>query len=211
LSALSKHSTYYELLGVTPKSNEREIKKAFRGLAKKYHPDINPAEDAANMFRMVHEAYEILSDPYRRQIYDYLLARQEIVRKYKKEQREQNSYKENEQEFERYKRQARQKARAHAKMKYAEFEKSLYSQFIFHFQQSIGVVINTILYAVGLVSAYFGLDFIIEYPFNGALVAGYLCIGLSLASLYGAWQMSRNILQIWQRWFKWRMKWDAQE
>ena len=53
---------YYEVLGVDKSADQDTIKKAYRTLAKKYHPDINKSEEAVEKFKEVQEAYEILSD-----------------------------------------------------------------------------------------------------------------------------------------------------
>ena len=60
----------YEVLGVKRGASEKEIKSAYRKLAKKYHPDSNPGKDAAARFSEIGEAYEILSDPEKRKLYD---------------------------------------------------------------------------------------------------------------------------------------------
>lgn len=61
---------YYEILGISRNATEDEIKKAFRTLARKYHPDINKDPSAEEKFKEVGEAYEVLSDPQKRQSYD---------------------------------------------------------------------------------------------------------------------------------------------
>ncbi|MDR1117071.1 MAG: molecular chaperone DnaJ [Oscillospiraceae bacterium] len=62
---------YYEVLGIAKGASEDEIKQAYRKLAKKHHPDINPNDKAAEeKFKEVGEAYEVLSDQQKRQLYD---------------------------------------------------------------------------------------------------------------------------------------------
>lgn len=62
---------YYEVLGVDKSASDADIKKAFRGLAKKYHPDMNPGDkEAEAKFKEAQEAYAVLSDPDRKKQYD---------------------------------------------------------------------------------------------------------------------------------------------
>jgi DnaJ-class molecular chaperone len=63
---------YYKILGVSKGANDDEIKKAYRKLALKYHPDKNHAPGAEEKFKEIGEAYDVLSDPKKRQIYDQL-------------------------------------------------------------------------------------------------------------------------------------------
>ena len=61
----------YELLGVARKANAKEIRTAFRKLARKYHPDLNPGDKSAEeKFKQLQEAYDVLSDSKKRQMYD---------------------------------------------------------------------------------------------------------------------------------------------
>ena len=62
---------YYQVLGVNKNATEEEIKKAYRKLARKYHPDLNPNDKEANKkFQQINQANEVLSDPEKRKKYD---------------------------------------------------------------------------------------------------------------------------------------------
>ena len=61
---------YYEVLGVDKNVNGDEVKKAFRKMARQYHPDVNKAPDAEEKFKEVKEAYDVLSDDQKRAQYD---------------------------------------------------------------------------------------------------------------------------------------------
>lgn len=69
--ATTTKTDYYELLGVSRKATAKDIRTAFRKLARKYHPDLNPGDKAAEeKFKQLQEAYDVLSDSKKRQMYD---------------------------------------------------------------------------------------------------------------------------------------------
>src|ERR1700758_4950288 len=69
--ATATKKDYYEALGVKKNASTEDIRKAFRKLARKYHPDVNPGDKAAEeKFKAISEANDVLSDPKKRKIYD---------------------------------------------------------------------------------------------------------------------------------------------
>jgi molecular chaperone DnaJ len=69
--ATTTKQDYYELLGVSRKAPQKEIRQAYRKLARKYHPDLNPGDKSSEeKFKQVQEAYDVLSDAKKRQMYD---------------------------------------------------------------------------------------------------------------------------------------------
>ena len=68
---MAEKRDYYEVLGVSKGASDDEIKKAFRKMSKKYHPDLNPNnKEAEKKFKEVNEAYQVLSDPEKKSKYD---------------------------------------------------------------------------------------------------------------------------------------------
>src|SRR4029453_15347247 len=67
-----EYRDYYQTLNVARTASADEIKKAYRRLARKYHPDVSKEKDAEAKFKQVQEAYEVLKDPEKRAAYDQL-------------------------------------------------------------------------------------------------------------------------------------------
>ncbi|HUW95512.1 MAG TPA: DnaJ domain-containing protein, partial [Anaerolineae bacterium] len=68
-----EYKDYYKILGVDRKASEKEIKKAYRKMARQYHPDLNPGDKAAEeRFKEINEAHEVLSDADKRKKYNQL-------------------------------------------------------------------------------------------------------------------------------------------
>ena len=65
-----KYKDYYKTLGISKTATAAQIKKEYRKLARKYHPDVNKASDAEQQFKELGEAYEVLKDPEKRKAYD---------------------------------------------------------------------------------------------------------------------------------------------
>src|SRR4029453_6372467 len=67
---MARSSDYYKTLGVDKKASQEEIKKAYRKLARQYHPDTNSDAGAEERFKAISEAYDVLGDPDKRKKYD---------------------------------------------------------------------------------------------------------------------------------------------
>lgn len=87
--ATPQYKDYYQTLGLSRTATEKEIKSAYRRLARQYHPDVNKDPKATDRFKLINEAYEVLSDPKKRTKYDQLGAdwerierEQEFARQY---------------------------------------------------------------------------------------------------------------------------------
>lgn len=69
---MTKDFDLYDILGVNSNASIDEIKNMYRRLARKYHPDLNPSKDAEERIKLINIAYGVLSDPVKRQQYDFM-------------------------------------------------------------------------------------------------------------------------------------------
>ena len=72
-----KTINYYQILGLNSSATDAEIRRAYRILARRYHPDVNPGEASVEKFKAIAEAYDVLSDPVKRKQFDIMLERQQ--------------------------------------------------------------------------------------------------------------------------------------
>lgn len=79
-----EYKDYYKILGIDKNASEKEIKNAYRRLARKLHPDVNPEKKSQEQFKQVNEAYEVLSDPDKRKKYDTLGANWQQYEQYQR-------------------------------------------------------------------------------------------------------------------------------
>src|SRR5215831_7255997 len=71
IAAMSQTRDYYQVLGVPRTASQKDVQSAFRKLARKLHPDVNPGDKAAETrFKEISEAHDVLSDPDKRRMYD---------------------------------------------------------------------------------------------------------------------------------------------
>ena len=91
---------YYKVLGVSKNASEKEIKKAYKKLARKYHPDLNPNDKAAEeRFKEINEANEVLSNPENRKKYDQYGKDWQHAEEFEKQKAQQRAYKSQESNF----------------------------------------------------------------------------------------------------------------
>lgn len=117
--------TYYQVLNVSPRADSEEIRKAYRKKAKAAHPDVNSHPDAQDKFVIIAEAFEILSDPEKRSVYDNRLRRDRVqssaARAAARSSGTSNS-RANQERYEAWVRQAKARAQTNARMSYKDFQ-----------------------------------------------------------------------------------------
>ncbi|MFY0672870.1 MAG: DnaJ domain-containing protein [Bacteroidia bacterium] len=115
---------YYQILEIEASATEQEIKRAFRKLAKKYHPDVNHNSEAPEHFKNVYMAYEVLSDPYKKRLYDELKEESKTQgRQYDQENQSSDAGFNYDAGFDQWEYRAQQRANHYANMGYEQFKK----------------------------------------------------------------------------------------
>ena len=115
---------YYDVLGLRSSATAEEIKKAYRKLAKTSHPDVSSKPNAAEQFVKIAEAFEILSDPDKRAVYDHRLRRDRLPPTRSASPRPSSGQGPGQQaQYEAWVRQARARANSHSQMPYDSFKR----------------------------------------------------------------------------------------
>lgn len=188
-----KHNVdYYQLLGIDRKASLSEVKKAYRELAKKYHPDLNNDPKASNVFQNIQSAYEVLADPRKRKIYDYLL--------FRKEKRQfQGQFHNTFQKEEERAKQEQAYQRAKEQVKKERYQLNTPAEFLqFNLKQTVGLAITGIVLIAGMLLTGVGINFLFVKAFNGSLVAGYFTCGFGLLLIYKMISAIKTLFHIWE-------------
>jgi hypothetical protein len=187
---LHSRVNFYELLGIDRQATEAEVKKAYRNLVKQYHPDLSSKPDTAKSFQLIQTAYEVLSDPHKRAIYDQLLHR-----------REQGLHQGRSRES--FYNGAQQREYAYSTTTAPESTQLSRAEKVqFHLKQAVGAGILSVLAIVSIGLTGLGLVFLFVKDFNGAMVAGYVTIAAGVGLLVNVVKAFRVIGRIWTEWFQ---------
>jgi curved DNA-binding protein CbpA len=201
---------YYDILGVSAKADQQEIKRAFRKMALQYHPDRNTDADSSEQFRLVYIAYDVLQDPLKRSIYDMI---QQVKEKCREEEMQNEAYASaSERDYARRRRayeEREQRRKEYFETHYRpdedfrqeqdleEEEDEFSSKLEFHSKQGLGLFFCFMLLCVGFTSLLFGSLFVIWEHFNGAILLGctFWAVGVSLSFVAG-----KGLLAVFQTW-----------
>lgn len=165
---------YYNILNISNNSTKAEIVKAFRELAKKYHPDKNYSPDASYKFREVFEAYEVLKNDEKRKIYDHYW-------NIKFKDKTVTSQTDFEPEFKEQRESAKQTAEKYSKMPYEDFINSAIFEIKFAVKKTptIGAII--LLFCLGLFFLFFmGMLFTSNIDGGTGLFAGLFILIIAI-------------------------------
>jgi DnaJ-class molecular chaperone len=166
-----------------PTATQEEIKHAFRRLAKQFHPDVNADPDAESRFKLIYIAYDILSDSYKRSIYDEL----QLIRLAEETLR-----------MRRWKKNAGRKAEVYADMEFESFENKAISAMKFHAGQSIGFLFAFVMMCLGFGGIISGSGFVLNIQGEDSIVAGCFMWVFGAALLFSGARALLDVLKEWR-------------
>lgn len=174
---------YYAILELNSSATERDIKVAFRRLAKKYHPDVNDTPSAPEKFQYVYMAYEVLSDPFKKNLYDELKGHNATVDPLTSEFDYDSGFGE-------WERKAAERGTEYANMRYEQFEEKELKGLDFFYHQLALIVGIFGLFLLGGAALYSAKTFVTAYM-NGKIPATYLIGAVPIAAfgLFILWQV----------------------
>ncbi|NJK85275.1 MAG: J domain-containing protein [Bacteroidales bacterium] len=177
-------NNYYAILELKPGANESDVRKAYRRLAKKYHPDVNKTAEAHEKFIEISEAYEFLMNR---------LQKSNI----NQTQNEQHSGYD---PYERFKQEARERAQQQARMRYAEFQK-YHEAFRESGMSDVTLIIKFILRvaAIPLFLLLVVLPIYFALSYEWQMILFYWLPGLLRESLVGTCTGNENTISMWVR------------
>ena len=181
----SNQMTYYEILGVPKEADATQIKKAFRKLAMQYHPDVSKEPEAETRFKLIYIAYDILTDPYKRTLYDEMQERRQREPVY--EERKMNDWQAG----------VAHTARHYSRMRYEEFDDSLLSKIRFHTHQGIALIFAFSLLCISFVCIGLGYWFLTGKHYNGSILLGSFAFIAGAILMYNAFRALIGVFKIW--------------
>lgn len=180
---------FYDILELPADATQLEIKQSFRKLAKQYHPDISNDPEAEPRFKLVYIAYEILSDPYKRSIYNEI----QIIKIAEENLR-----------MRRWQNNASKRADIFADMEFDSFEDKIRKDVLFHVIHFIATIFYFCILCVGFVLLMIGYDNLFNnfvenkimqgcaFSFLGVILV--LVAARGLYDAFNAWQSNKSIL-----------------
>jgi len=192
-----QHKNFYQLLGLNHDAGTKDVKRAYRSMAKKYHPDLSDEPQASTKFKEIHDAYEILVDPYKRRVYNSVIDQNSSVKAYYD-----HLYR---QEMKRRQQNRARKRAAYAYYKYRERQEAQATHntpITFHFKQCLGFLVVGSLFSIGVLAFTLGLYFIFFTGFNGSMISGYFTSAFGGLLSYHTGKSFQVLFKIWHDWFE---------